>query len=178
MGEAGLVLYPLVGVIRADILQRMNTVKYISTCNPTPVQRNLLWWFLKNVKNPAITVLLSLSLSLFLLTDWLIRKSLTLRPRLMFVPRGVGLLAWLRPSVCCVLTVTGSTLSLGLLSQPALPPLYLGSDPAYNGPRSKLRAAPTAWVAPIRGLSVHQSEDRTPSYDLIYTNQSKLNADI
>ena len=97
----------------------------------------------------------------------------------MFVPRGVGISGSLTPSSP---VLTPSSLSLGLLSQPALPTassIYLGSDPAYNGPRSKLKAAPAAWVVGSSDQrSLRQSEDRTPSYDLICTNQRRLNADI
>ena len=61
MGEAGLVLYPLVGVILADILLRISVIEYQYTCNPRRVQRNLLRGFLKNVNNPAIIKFFSLS---------------------------------------------------------------------------------------------------------------------
>ena len=62
MEEAELALYPLVGVILADILLR---IAVITTCNTSRVQRNLLRGFHKNLNNPAIIkVLLSLSLCL------------------------------------------------------------------------------------------------------------------
>ena len=64
-------------------------------------------------------------------------------------------------------------------AQYSLQPVYPGSDPAYNAPRSKLRAAPAAWVVGSSDQrSLRQSEDRTPSYVLISTNQRTLDADI
>ena len=68
MEEAELVLYPLVGVILADILLR---IALIATCKTSRVQRNLLRGSHKNLNNPAIIiVLLFLSLCLcFLLSS-------------------------------------------------------------------------------------------------------------